>query len=260
MGTWIGPYGINVTDLEASVAFYEALGLTCTRRIEADGARQAVIGHPDKGGQAQLAQRDEGGPVEMGGAFWKLYVATNDLEGVHADALAAGVDEVMAPMRMEQWPMSVSFVEDRDGYLVELIQRHPWRDGDDTTRAWLGQVCLNVTDLDRAVAFYETLGLTCTSRTSIPDAEEAIVEHEEEKGGKLQLAQQHAQDGPIEPGSAFRKLCLFTDDIEAVHAAAVAAGHISVRAPTRLDQWPVTVGLVDDPDGYRIELLQPHTP
>jgi predicted enzyme related to lactoylglutathione lyase len=55
-------------------------------------------------------------------------------------------------------------------------------------------------------------------------------------------------------------LCLFTDDIEAVHAAAVAAGHISVRAPTRLDQWPVTVGLVDDPDGYRIELLQPHTP
>ena len=39
---------------------------------------------------------------------------------------------------------------------------------------WLGQYCINVTDLDRAVAFYETLGLECTSRTDIEHAREAM--------------------------------------------------------------------------------------
>jgi len=42
---------------------------------------------------------------------------------------------------------------------------------------WLGQYCINVTDLDRTVAFYEALGLECTSRTEIEHALEAIIEH-----------------------------------------------------------------------------------
>ena len=40
----------------------------------------------------------------------------------------------------------------------------------------LGQYCINVTDLERSVAFYEALGLENTSRTEIPQAFEAIVE------------------------------------------------------------------------------------
>ena len=90
---------------------------------------------------------------------------------------------------------------------------------------WLGQYCINVTDLDRAVAFYETLGLECTSRTDIEQAREAIVESPDRKGAKLQLAQQLGQDGPIEMGSAFWKLYVNTNDIEAAHQAAVDAGH-----------------------------------
>ena len=85
--------------------------------------------------------------------------------------------------------MSVGFVKDPDGYLVELTQRHPWKDGDSSTYAWLNQYCINVTDLERTVAFYELLGLECTSRTDIPAHKEAILEHTE-RGGKLQLAQQ----------------------------------------------------------------------
>jgi len=64
---------------------------------------------------------------------------------------------------------------------------------------WLGQYCINVTDLDRSVAFYEALGLECTSRTEIPDAFEAIVENRD-KGSKLQLAQQKHREGAIDMG------------------------------------------------------------
>src|SRR5262245_48660686 len=117
MASWIGQYCINVTDLDASVAFYEALGLTCTSRTEIDPALEAIVENPDKGGKAQLAQQKDAGAVDMGGAFWKLYVNTNDIEGLHADALAAGAEEVKSPMRLEQWPTSISFVKDGDGYL-----------------------------------------------------------------------------------------------------------------------------------------------
>jgi len=258
VASWIGQYCINVTDLDASVAFYEALGLTCTSRTQIDTAGEAIVACPDKGGQVQLAQQVEAPTAwDPGNAFWKLYVNTNDLAALHAAALAAGADEVMAPMRMEQWPTSISFVKERDGYLVELVQRHPWTDGDDSTPAWLGQYCINVTDLEAAVAFWETLGLTCTSRTDIAGAKEAILEHPD-KGGKVQLAQQDDQDGPIVMGDALWKLYVNTDDVVAVHQAAVDAGHRSTMAPTRLDRWPVTIGFVEDPDGYSVELVQRH--
>ena len=134
MGSWIGQYCINVTDLDATVAFYEALGLECTSRTQIDTAGEAIVETVGKGGKVQFAQQnDQDGPLDMGNAFWKLYVNTNDIGATHAAALAAGAEEVMAPMRMEQWPTSISFVKDRDGYLVELVQRHPWLDGDDTT-------------------------------------------------------------------------------------------------------------------------------
>jgi catechol 2,3-dioxygenase-like lactoylglutathione lyase family enzyme len=258
VASWIGQYCINVTDLDASVAFYEALGLTCTSRTQIDTAGEAIVACPDKGGQVQLAQQVEAPTAwDPGNAFWKLYVNTNDLAALHAAALAAGAEEVMAPMRLEQWPTSISFVKERDGYLVELVQRHPWTDGDDTTPAWLGQYCINVTDLEAAVAFWETLGLTCTSRTDIAGAKEAILEHPD-KGGKVQLAQHDDQDGPILMGDALWKLYVNTDDVAAVHQAAVDAGHRSTMEPTRLERWPVTVGFVEDPDGYSVELVQRH--
>src|SRR5690242_20701964 len=169
MGSWVGQYCIYVTDLDRSVKFYEALGLTCTSRTDLDTIREAIVEQPDKGGKLQLAQRiGDDTAIDMGNAFWKLYVATNDIEKMFADAVAVGASVDVAPMRLEQWPMSIAFVRDADGYVVELTQRHPWTDGDATTHAWLNQYCIYVSDLERTIAFYETLGLECTSRTDIP--------------------------------------------------------------------------------------------
>ena len=98
--------------------------------------------------------------------------------------------------------------------------------------SWLGQYCINVTDLDRTVAFYEAIGLTNTSRTDIPQAREAIMEDAGGKGGKIQLAQQLANEGPIDMGSAFWKLYVNTNDIGTMYRAALDFGVESVtRAP-----------------------------
>ena len=127
MATWLGQYCINVTDLERTVAFYEALGLECTSRTEIDHAFEAVIEHPDKGSKMQLAQqKDQDGPIDMGSALWKLYVNTDDIEATYRAALDNGASVVSAPQRLDRWPVTIAFVADPDGYQVELVQRHPW--------------------------------------------------------------------------------------------------------------------------------------
>lgn len=259
MTSWLGQYCINVADLERAVGFYTALGLECTSRTEIPQAFEAIVEHPAGGSKLQLAQhKDHDGPVELGNALWKLYVNTDDIDALLAKARAAGATVESPPERLERWPVTIAFVRDLDGHLVELVQRHPWGDDAPGGEAWLGQCCLNVTDIEAAIRFYEVLGLRCTSRTEIPGALEAIVE-QPGRGGKLQLAQQRDAIGPIRMGSMW-KLYVDTDDCEGLHAAAVEAGHTSVLAPMRLDRWPVTIAFVADPDGYQVELVERHQP
>jgi lactoylglutathione lyase len=256
---WLGHYCLNVSDLDASVAFYTALGLSCTSRTEIPQAFEAIVENPAGGSKLQLArQKDQAGPVEPGNAFWKLYVNTHDIAATFAHARKAGATVESEPERLDRWPVTVGFVRDPDGYLVEFVERHPWPDDAPSEAPWLGQYCLNVGDIDATIAFYEVLGLTCTSRTEIPQAYEAILESPAD-GGKLQLAQQKHQDGPIRMGSMW-KLYVNTDDCQALFDAAVAAGHASLVAPMRLDRWPVTIAFVGDPDGYQVELVQRHDP
>ncbi len=121
----------------------------------------------------------------------------------------------------------------------------------------LGQFCISVTSLEKSEDFYSrVLGLTTQQRIEIPDAKE-IVMGVEGSDGKIQLAQKTAQQGPIDHGDeALWKFYLYTDDIESIYAAAVEYGCVSETPPTTLSEWPVTIAMILDPDGYRIELVQ----
>ena len=103
----------------------------------------------------------------------------------------------------------------------------------------LGQYCLNVSDLERSVAFYtEVLGLEVHSRTEIPGTHEAIV-WGRGKGSALQLAEHVDETDPIDQSvegikkvGALWKLYLNTDDVKGLHAKAVEVGAKSVMEPT----------------------------
>lgn len=123
--------------------------------------------------------------------------------------------------------------------------------------SWLAQYCINVSDLDRTVSFYETLGLECTSRTDIQVAKEAILENTA-KGGKVQLAQQMSQEGPIDMGTAMWKLYVYTEDCKGLFQQAVDAGYASVTEPVHLERWNTTIAFVADPDNYQVEIVQRH--
>lgn len=134
----LGQYCLNVADLERSVAFYTALGLENTSRTEIPQAWEAIVERPGHGSRLQLAQqKDQRGPVDLGDAFWKLYVNTDDVDALFATAIDAGATAESKPERLDRWPVTIAFVRDLDGYLVELVQRHPWPDGS-PAGSWLG--------------------------------------------------------------------------------------------------------------------------
>ena len=117
------------------------------------------------------------------------------------------------------------------------------------------QYCINVSDLDKSVHFYETvLGLTITHRVEEKEFREVILAGE--SGNRIQLAYQKSHTGPIEHGNGFWKLYLQTDDCKGLYKRCIDAGAESVTEPVALEHWPVIAAFVKDPDGYLVEILE----
>ena len=125
MKTSIDQYCINVSNLERSLAFYEeVIGLEVTHRIEIPNVSEVVLAGAD-GNRIQLAwHHDHEGPIDHGNAFWKLYLNTDDCEGLYKRAIDAGCESISPPERLDRWPVTAAFISDPDGYQVEILQHH----------------------------------------------------------------------------------------------------------------------------------------
>jgi lactoylglutathione lyase len=122
----LSQYCINVRDLDRAIQFWNGVvGIEVQSRTDIPTAREAVLQSPHGGSRMQLAQQlDHDGPIDMGTAMWKLYVNTDDCATLYHEAIAAGCESVSEPMRLDRWPVTVAFVKDFDGYLVELVEYH----------------------------------------------------------------------------------------------------------------------------------------
>ena len=126
MGQVLGQFCINVADLERSISFWEGVcGLPVRSRTEIPTALEAVLQADEGGSRIQLAQQlDQSGPIDMGTAMWKLYLNTDDCAGLYERCIAAGCESVTPPQQLDRWPVTVAFIKDFDGYLIELIEYH----------------------------------------------------------------------------------------------------------------------------------------
>ena len=117
------------------------------------------------------------------------------------------------------------------------------------------QYCINVSDLDRSVDFYEkTLCLKITHRVEEKEFREVILQGE--GGNRIQLAWQRNHQGEIEHGNGFWKLYLQTDDCKGLYQRCIDWGARSHTEPVQLEEWPVIAAFVLDPDGYLVEILE----
>ena len=109
----------NVSDLQASLEFYEkALGLKEVRRKEAADGRYIIVfvGDGRTGFRLELTWlRDHPEAYDLGECEFHLALAADDFEAAHKK------HEEMGIICFENPEMGIYFIEDPDGYWVEII-------------------------------------------------------------------------------------------------------------------------------------------
>ncbi|WP_255758321.1 lactoylglutathione lyase [Massilia sp. erpn] len=119
---------------------------------------------------------------------------------------------------------------------------------------------LRVRDLERAIAFYtESLGMKLLRRRDYPEGQFTLAfvgYGEEESTAVIELT--HNWDGrEYQHGSAFGHIALGVSDVYAACTALGAAGVKITRLPGPMKADPdEVIAFIEDPDGYRIELVQ----
>lgn len=133
MGSTVGQFCIQVSDLEVSARFYsEIMGLTEQSRTQIPNVDEVVLAGNEGGGRIQLAQYARTmapQPIDHGRALWKIYINVDDARATWKKAVDAGFESVMEPERLDRWPVIVGFVLDPDGYLIEIIEHEGTRPG-----------------------------------------------------------------------------------------------------------------------------------
>lgn len=118
---------------------------------------------------------------------------------------------------------------------------------------------LRVGDLDRSLAFYtDVLGMHELRRQDYPDGRFtlAFVGYQSEtEGAVLELT--HNWDTPAyELGNAYGHIALEVDDAYAACEQIRARGGKVVREAGPMKHGSTVIAFVEDPDGYKVELIQ----
>lgn len=112
-------FNFNVLDMERSLRFYEeALGLKPVReKTAADGSFRLVFLGDGKGGfTLELTElRDRTQAYDLGEGEFHLAFTADDMEAAHAK------HEAMGCICFENKGMGVYFIEDPDGYWIEIV-------------------------------------------------------------------------------------------------------------------------------------------
>jgi len=117
---------------------------------------------------------------------------------------------------------------------------------------------LRVGDLDRSLHFYtDILGMKLLRRRDYPDGKFTLAfvgYGDESDSSVIELTHNWGVD-KYELGSAFGHLAIGVDDVYAAAERIRAAGGKIVREPGPMKGGSTVLAFVEDPDGYRIELL-----
>ena len=120
---------------------------------------------------------------------------------------------------------------------------------------------LRVGDLERSVKFYtEMFGMKELRRRDVPDGKYTLVflgYGPEESHTVLELTYNYGVDH-YEMGTAFGHLAVGVPDIYATCEKMRAAGTKITREPGPVKFGTTVIAFVEDPDGYKIELIQTH--
>ena len=120
---------LRVTDLEASLSFYcEVLGMTILRRAAFESGRftLAFVGYGEEGSNTvlELTHNWDTTDYELGDAYGHIALGVADVYKACDEVRARGGNVVRDAGPMKGGTRVIAFVEDPDGYKVELVEDH----------------------------------------------------------------------------------------------------------------------------------------
>ncbi len=119
---------LRITDADKSRAFYEALGLEFRREspIVRNGETEATLyffGVPGQEEELELTLNHDGRTYELGTAYGHVALAVDDLAATLSQLGGQGIEPEREPYRVREGGSLLCFVQDPDGYRIELIDR-----------------------------------------------------------------------------------------------------------------------------------------
>jgi lactoylglutathione lyase len=116
----------RITNIDRSVAFYEALGFTERGRLPIrDEAINVFMGLEDDGPSPRLeltynVGQDE--PYDLGTGYGHIAITTPDLDATLTALGEQGIEPERPPYSVREGGSRLCFVRDPDGYRIELIE------------------------------------------------------------------------------------------------------------------------------------------
>ena len=119
---------VRITDPEKSRAFYEALGFRFERDMDIvrNGETEATnyfYGIGDSNAVLELTFNHDGRTYDLGTGYGHIAVSVDDLEQSLGELKQQGIKAEREPYRVREGGSLICFVQDPDGYRIELIDR-----------------------------------------------------------------------------------------------------------------------------------------
>jgi lactoylglutathione lyase len=119
---------VRITDPARSRAFYEALGFTFAGDFDIvrDGQVEATnyfFSLGDQESVLELTYNHDGRTYELGSGYGHIAVGVEDLDGTLERLAQQGIEPERPPYSVREGGSRLCFVQDPDGYRIELIGR-----------------------------------------------------------------------------------------------------------------------------------------
>jgi lactoylglutathione lyase len=114
----------RITDIDRSVAFYEALGFEDRRRMPIrEEAINVFMGLPGDEDRLELTYNFGVDSYDIGTGYGHIAVSVDDIDETLARLKEQGIEPEREPYRVREGGSLLCFVRDPDGYRIELIDQ-----------------------------------------------------------------------------------------------------------------------------------------